>query len=74
MYSCNKLIVHRLEVSGGTLILELSIRCVRKRGVETQIRARIIRVIRALKFLSGALSVFSFDCSTGTLQDSSPTR
>ena len=46
MYSYNKLIVLRLQVSVGNLILESSIRCVRKRGVETQMRARITRVIK----------------------------
>ena len=38
--------VLRLQVSVGNLILELSTRCVRKRGVETQMRARITRVIK----------------------------
>ena len=44
MYSYNKLIVLRLQISAENLILELSIRCVRKRGVETQMLARITRV------------------------------
>ena len=51
MYSYNKFIVLRLQVSVGNLILELSARCVRIRGVETQMRARITRMIK--KFLSG---------------------
>ena len=49
MYSYNKSVVLRLQVSAGDLILELSTRCVRIRGVETQLHARITRVIKVSK-------------------------
>ena len=54
MYSYNKLIVLRIQGRIGNLILELSIRCVRKRGVETQMRARITRVIKVSKWRPSA--------------------
>ena len=37
MYTYNKSTVLRLQVSVGNLILELSTRCVRMGGVETQV-------------------------------------
>ena len=60
MYSYNKLIVLRLQVIVGNLILELSIRFVRKRGVETRMRARITRVIKVYKWRPSA------QCSVST--------
>ena len=37
MYTYSKLTISRLQVSVGNLILELSTRCVRMGGVETQV-------------------------------------
>ena len=54
MYSYNKLIVLRLQVSIGNLILELSTKCVRIRGVETQMRARITRLIKVSEWRTSA--------------------
>ena len=46
MYSYNKSIVLRLQVSAGNLRLELSTGCVRIKGVETFMHARFTRVIK----------------------------
>ena len=54
MFSYNKLIVLRLQVSVGDLILDLSTRCVHVRGIETQMRARITRMIKVSEWCLSA--------------------
>ena len=54
MFSCNKLVVLRLKVSVGNLILELSTRCVHVREVETQMRARITRMVKVSEWCPSA--------------------
>ena len=60
VYSYNKLIVLRLQVCVGNLILELSTRCVRIRGVKPQMCARFIRVVKVSEWcLSAKWPVFA---------------